>query len=1129
MGSESEYYKEIVNKLERLVKKEYALFASLGIQKSLLIGISIFTMFVFLEMFAHFSAGVRTVMILLVLIFLFGFIISLFIVPLLKYFGVFRKTDYLKTAAKVGIQFPEVKDDLLNAMQLVSEEKPEAKYSKNLIEAAFYGVYSKIKGVDFSSIVSFKKAKQFLLYFAGIVFFCGVLLAFIPGLKAASYRLVNYNREFIPPPKFIFEVEPGNSEVTKGNNLTISIRVKGEVPKEVFLDIKNKDQTNFEQQQIFSDSLGNYRYEMPAVRNSFQYYAAAENIKSEVYLIEVIDRPIVKTFEVTVNSPAYSKIPPVNQKDNGNVTALIGSVVELKIGSTKNLTKAKLEFDDTTKKELEVNGFQAQGKFSVRKDVDYKIILTDGNDNQNLSPITYSIKALYDAYPSIDIVSPNQNVSLANDNRLPLDAKISDDYGFTKLLLHYKTSSSKYEKTQNDFKTIEIPININLNEEEVSYIWNLTDLNLSAEDVVTYYIEIFDNDNVSGPKSTKSPSFTIRVPSLDELLNKAGDVQTHSENDLKDAYKQAQELKQKLNDISNELKQDKKDISWQEKQKIEQSLDQFKKLQDKVNDISKNLDKMQKNLQQNDLLSKETLQKYMELQKLFDQMSNDEMKKALQQLQDVLQKMDRKMTQEAMENMKFNEEQFKQSVERTLNLLKRLQVEQKVDDLLKRTDQITKEQKDVLDKTKNTSSSDQNEKNQLSEKQNDISKELDDYSKEMSDLSKKLDELKDLPKDQLDKMKNEFDKQQNQKLSNNASQQIKQNEMQQAQQNQSQISQNMGNMKQQLQQFQQSISQQSQMQAFREMMKITDNLITLSKQQEELKKKSQQMDPNSSEFDKIGEKQNDIENNLDKVMQQMGALSQKTFAITPEMGKALGDAKNEMNKSMTGLQNRNSGIAALGQGKAMEALNEAADMMKNSMEQMMKGGGQGGMMSLMQQLQQMAGQQMNLNNLTQMLQQGMKGNMSMQQQAELQRLAQQQDIIRKSLEQLNKEAMRSGESKKIPADLNEIAKKMEEVVTNLTSEPLNDKTVQEQEHILSKLLDAQRSVNQRDYENKRESESGKELVRQSPADINFSSQNGKNKIRDELNKAVQEGYTKDYEDLIRKYYEALQKENANQK
>jgi hypothetical protein len=1133
MGSESGYYKEIIDKLERFVKKEYAFIASVGIETSVFVGVLLFTFLVFLEMAVHFSSTVRTVLFFLLIVVSFVLLVSRFIIPYAKYFKFFRKADYFKTASKVGRQFPSVNDDLLNAMQLVSNEKTVARYSASLIDAAFYNVYNKIKDIDFSSVISFKKVKEIFLYLAGVSVFCIIMIAFIPGLRAASYRLVNFNREFIPPAKFIFEIQPGNSSVTKGDNISISVKVTGQIPKEVYLAVKSSDQTNFEMKQLYADTLNgkngvavSYHYEMPAVRSSFEYYASSENINSEVYKIEVIDRPIIKTLDVSINPPSYSKIPPVQQKDNGNVTALLGTTVELKIASTKNLKNAHLEFSDTTKKDLAVNGTQAEGKFIVRKDIDYKIILTDENNNQNLSPINYSVKALYDAYPSIDVIAPNKDVALSTDNRVALDTKISDDFGFTKLLLHYKLSSSKYELAQGSFKSIEIPISRNMTEEEVSYIWNLTDMGLSSDDVVTYFLEVFDNDYVSGPKSAKSSTYSIRIPSLSEVLNGASDVQNQSEKDLKDTYKQAQELKQKLTDISQELKQDKKNISWQEKQKIEQAVDEFKKMQNKLDDVGKKLENMKNNLQQNNLLSKETLQKYMDLQKLFDEMNNDEMKKAMEQLNNVLQNMDRKQIQQSMENMQVNEEQIKQTIERTMNLLKRIQVEQKVDELLKRTDQITKEQNDVQNKTKNTSSNDKAGKDQLSKKQDNITKDLKDYSQQLNDLSKKLNEVKDLPKDQLEKMKQQFQDQKNEKMSDQASDNIQQNQMQSAQQEQSQISQNMGKMKQQMQQFQKSMAQQNQMQAFKDMMKITDNLLTLSKQQEALKNQSQNMNPGSSEYDGNARQQEEVKRNLDKIMQQMSSLSQKTFAITPEMGKSLGDAKNQMDKSMESLQNRNGGQASSNQGKAMESLNETADMMKGSMEQMMKSGGQqSGGMSLMQQLQQMAGQQMSLNNLTQMLQQAMKGQLSMQQQAELQRLGQQQDLIKKSLEQLNKEAVRSGESKKIPADLNDIAKKMEEVVRNMSSDQIDEKTVQQQEHILSRLLDAQRSVNQRDYKDKRESQSGKNLAHQSPADLNFNSANGKNKVRDELNKAVQEGYSKDYEALIRRYYEALQKEN----
>jgi hypothetical protein len=162
--------------------------------------------------------------------------------------------------------------------------------------------------------------------------------------------------------------------------------------------------------------------------------------------------------------------------------------------------------------------------------------------------------------------------------------------------------------------------------------------------------------------------------------------------------------------------------------------------------------------------------------------------------------------------------------------------------------------------------------------------------------------------------------------------------------------------------------------------------------------------------------------------------------------------------------------------------------------------------------------------MTQMLQQMQQGQLSQQQQGEMQRLAQQQRLIQKSLEQLNKEAKQSGESKKIPADLENIVNQMREVVTDMNTEKLDDELIQKQEKILSKLLDAQKSINERDFEKERKSETGKNLTRNSPAELNLSNQQGKEKIKDELNQAVQEGYNKDYEDLIRKYYEALQNE-----
>jgi hypothetical protein len=191
---------------------------------------------------------------------------------------------------------------------------------------------------------------------------------------------------------------------------------------------------------------------------------------------------------------------------------------------------------------------------------------------------------------------------------------------------------------------------------------------------------------------------------------------------------------------------------------------------------------------------------------------------------------------------------------------------------------------------------------------------------------------------------------------------------------------------------------------------------------------------------------------------------------------------------------------------------------------MMNGGGQGGgMMSMMQQMQQMAQQQMNINKMTQQLN---NGELTPQQQAGMQRLAQQQEMVRKSLEQLNKETKEKGESKTLTSNLEKILEEMKEVVSNMNTSKIDDKLVQSQEKILSKLLDAQRSINERDFEKNRESKSGSQITGKSPSELKLNSE--KSKIKEELMKLMNEGYSKDYEALIKKYFEVLEKEKENE-
>ncbi|MCX7875117.1 MAG: hypothetical protein N2321_03000 [Melioribacteraceae bacterium] len=1069
-----------------------------------------------LEAFFNFTKQERTFIVyafLLVSLFSFIFFVGY---KFIKDFIFYLNPDYEKTSKEIGDKFPQIKDELTNILQLKNESSKNTSFE--LIEAAFDNLYDKIKDIDFSSVIDYSKTKKrfkitlfFLLAFV-------LLFAIVNPLSSSVYRLVNYNRDFSPPPEFYFSISPTNKTITKGENVLINISVIGKQQKEISFYYRNEDESEFTQKKL--ELNNNFTtYSFLSLTKSTEFYVQHKNIKSSLFKINVINRPIINLVDVEIIPPSYSKLQAQFQRDNGNITALKGSKVKLNLYASRELLSSKIIFDDSTEKPMQIAGNKAYTEININKNSSYHFEIIDKSNIRNDNPVEYTISVENDLFPSIELISPKEDIKLGTENRIPLSIKVSDDYGFSKLTLNYNLVSSKYRKPYESYQSIPITFNKELKQDDVFFVWDLSPLFLTEGETISFYLEVFDNDNISGPKSTKSKEIKIFIPSLDELFNSIEKTQQSTVNELNETFKEAEKLQNELKKLSDELKQNSREINWQEKEKIEKATEKFEQIGNKLNEISQKLNEMQKEILKNNLLSEETLNKYNELQKLLEQFDNEELKNALKKMQDALKNLVRENVQMSLEELKANEEFIKNSIERTLNLLKRIQVEQKVDELIKRTENLIEELKEISEQTEKSNLNNPDTKKELSEKQKNINSKVDQLKNTIEDLKAKMNSIKDMPNDLLDKIKNEFENQNNDELSEETLKQLNQLQKMNALQNQKQLSSNMQMMKKQFQNLQSQIQQTNQMRSFFEMAKILDDLITLSKEQEELRKQTEQTAPSINDLNRNIKSQNQLSNNLIKILDKMSNLSQKTFAITPEMGKAIGKALNEMRQAQSSLQNQNLPIANNYQRNAMQYINEAATLLKGSMEQLMSGGQGGGMMSLMQQLQQMSQQQMNLNQLTQMLK---NGQMTQEMLSQMQKLSQQQELIRKSLEQLNNEAKSTGQSKKLASNLENILQEMKEVVTNLQSNKLDDQTIKQQERILSRLLDAQRSINERDFDETRKSDTGGNIYGTSPKELLLNEER-KNKLKEELQKAMREGYKKDYEELIRKYFESLDK------
>jgi hypothetical protein len=297
-------------------------------------------------------------------------------------------------------------------------------------------------------------------------------------------------------------------------------------------------------------------------------------------------------------------------------------------------------------------------------------------------------------------------------------------------------------------------------------------------------------------------------------------------------------------------------------------------------------------------------------------------------------------------------------------------------------------------------------------------------------------------------------------------------------------------------------------------MRISYRLLLLSQSQEDLIQEGEKGDAVRHQ---TMEQQLSLLKGVRQVADSLVQLSQKTFFITPEIGRSLGEAQARMGETLKRLEQGEN--VNPHQKNAMAALNRGVIALQNALGRMQSMQSGLGMEQFMEQMEQMAQQQQGINQQT--LDLLNQGQLTLEQQAAMARLGQAQAAIQKAIESM---LQKMGGQDEITGRLDRMIQEMEDVVKDLKGENASRETIRRQERILSRLLDLQHSVHRRDYSRRREAVSGEDVRRQSPDAIDVTDRDLQEQLRREILRMAKEGYTREYQELIRKYFEALMKE-----
>jgi hypothetical protein len=256
------------------------------------------------------------------------------------------------------------------------------------------------------------------------------------------------------------------------------------------------------------------------------------------------------------------------------------------------------------------------------------------------------------------------------------------------------------------------------------------------------------------------------------------------------------------------------------------------------------------------------------------------------------------------------------------------------------------------------------------------------------------------------------------------------------------------------------------------------------------------------------------------VAESLASLSSRSMSVDPGLGQELAKAMAAMEQAAQAMVDNRAGVAQPSMAQARQSLNRTVQSLLQAMAEAQKGGGMSsGMEGLMQQLSQMTGEQMGMNAGMSGFPIPMPGGLSAGQMAALGRMLGKQRALREQLEQMLQEM--GGTQPGLTSSLEGLLDEMKAVERDLSELNVSRELIQRQESILSHLLDAQRSIRQQGFKEERESESGKAFDLLPKPRLPEDKGERNRLLREELMRALKQGYPTEYEQMIRDYFQRL--------
>jgi hypothetical protein len=1163
--AQSSQYQRLIEKLDSFIRRYYTNLVIRGAILSAVYVLAFFLAINLMEYYFFLSSALRKILFYGFLISSAAFTTRFLLLPLLHYYRLGKIISYEQAAQIIGTHFNEVKDKLLNILQL--HGTATGAEGSGLLLAAIDQKATELKPVDFSFAIDLAKNRKYLRYLAPPFLLLLFIIIAAPNIiKEGTSRLYHNGTYYEKQAPFQFVIKNKELKALQYDNYTLEVKMEGaSVPAEVFIEsgknifkLKKKDASTF-------------TYDFLNLQKSEGFQLSANGFHSKEYTLNVVAKPLVAGFEVRCEYPPYTGKKNEIIKNTGDLVVPAGTRLTWKF-STQNADGLVFITGDSAY-QVKRSG-EAEFSFSKTflQSAEYALKVSNSNVKDGDS-VSYSLNVVPDLYP---VIAVNEQRDSATQKYFYYSGEVSDDYGLRNLTFNYQITHVD-SATPNASKSITVPIAGGLSS-RFSYYWSLTDFNIRPGDKMSYYFEVWDNDGIHGSKSAKSNMMAFEMPSVNELNKEITKDNKELKDEMKETMVKAEDLKNNLKGMQDKL-QEKKSLSWEDKKNLSENIDKQKELQKQMEDIKNKMDQNFEKQNEFKEINPEIAQKEKRLQDLFEQVMNKDMKELYDKLQKMLEELQKKDALDKMQDMAANNEKLEKELDRMLELFKKLEFAQKLqetadklekmgekqDQLAQQTEKKqdakdnkenskdnnkdnkdSKDNKDDKDNKDNKNSQDNKDakdnkeaKNANDKKtQDDLQKQQDKLSNDLQDAQKDVEDLKKLneeTKSQQDFNAPEKDMNSASKEMDQASKDMQSSQDSKASKSQKSAASNMKDAAQKMKDMKMKMEQEQNdedMQAIRQLLK---NILQLSFDEEKLMGDVKATNINTPKFVDLMHEQARIRENSKMVEDSLYALAKRQDQISSFVTKQITDVDKYITKGIADMEDRNTARAMNNEQYVMTGYNNLALMLSETMKEMQEqqsesqdqtpsqgqkmckkckkpGNGLPNLSKMQKQLND------KISQAAEMLKKQGQGQMQDQNMSkEFAEMAQMQAQIRKELEKINQQENKDG--KNSLGDLGQMASQMEETEKQLVNKQLTTEMLKRQQQIMSRLLEAENAERERDQKQEREAQSAKELERKIPPSIEAYLKAKQSEV--DLYKTVPPSLKPYYKSLAEKYFRSL--------